>query len=94
VRGGDPNGKLTQLTAAVRQGAAGLVPAGRRHWLYDGQHLSALALYQGELTNSMGTQMYVLMCVACPVIGLVTGAVGAAGMRPSQSAPLYLELDD
>ena len=26
-----------------------------------------------------------------PVIGLVMGAVGVAGMRPSQSAPLYPE---
>ena len=57
------------------------------------EHLSALALYHHELNNSMGTQMYVLMCVAFPVIGLVMGAVGVAGTRPRAPEPLYLDLD-
>jgi len=91
---------LANLTGALFVTAFGtsttalmLKSAALRHWLYDGQHLSALALYQHELNNSMGTQMYVLMCVAFPVIGLVMSAVGVAGTRPAVSEPLYLDLD-
>ena len=42
----------------------------------------------------MGTQMYALMCVTFPVIGLLMGAVGVAGTRPKAPEPLYLELGD
>jgi len=101
IRQGIAAGVLANLTGALFVTAFGtsttalmLKSAALRHWLYDGQHLSALALYQHELNNSMGAQMYVFMCVAFPVIGLAMGAVGVAGIRPSQSEPLYLELDD
>ena len=101
VRQGIAAGVLANLTGALFVTAFGtsttalmLKSAALRHWLYDGQHLNALALYHHELNNSMGTQTYALMCVAFPVIGLVMGAVGVAGTRPSQSAPLYLELGD
>jgi hypothetical protein len=101
IRQGIAAGVLAGLTGALFVTAFGtgttalmLKSGALRHWLYDGQHLSALALYQHELSNSMGTQMYVFMCVAFPVIGLVMGAVGVAGMRSGQSAPLYLEFGD
>jgi hypothetical protein len=101
IRQGIAAGVLANLTGALFVTAFGtgttalmLRSAALRHWLYGGQHLSALALYHHELNDSMGTQMYALMCVAFPVIGLLMGAVAVAGTRPSQSAPLYLELDD
>ena len=47
--------------------------------------LPALALYQHELYSSMGTQMYALICVAFPVIGLIMGGAGVAGTRPKEA---------
>jgi hypothetical protein len=100
IRQGIAAGVLANLTGALSVTAFGtgttalmLRSAGLRDWLYGGLHLNALDLYHHELYSSMGTQMYALMCVTFPVIGLVMGAVGVAGTRPSQSAPLYLELD-
>jgi hypothetical protein len=61
-----------------------LKSAALRHWLY-GPHLSALTLYHQELNDSMGTQMYALICVSFPVVGLIMAAAGVAGTRPREA---------
>ena len=90
IRQGIAAGVLANLTGALFVTAFGtgttalmLRSAGLRDWLYGGLHLNALDLYHHELYSSMGTQMYALMCVTFPIIGLVMGAVGVAGTRPA-----------
>lgn len=90
VRQGVAAGVLANLTGALFVTAFGtgttalmLRSAGLRDWLYGGLHLNALDLYHHELYSSMGTQMYALMCVTFPIIGLLMGAVGVAGTRPA-----------
>ncbi len=91
IRQGIAAGVLATLTGALLVTALGtgttalmLRSAALRNWLYHGQHLNALALYQHELYSSMGTQMYALICVAFPVIGLIMGGAGVAGRRPGE----------
>ena len=92
IRQGIAAGVLATLTGALLVTALGtgttalmLRSAALRNWLYHGQHLNALALYQHELYSSMGTQMYVLICVAFPVIGLIMGGAAVAGTRPREA---------
>jgi hypothetical protein len=92
IRQGIAAGVLATLTGALLVTALGtgttalmLRSAALRNWLYHGQHLDALALYQHELYSSTGTQMYVLICVAFPVIGLIMGGAGVAGTRPRET---------
>ena len=49
-----------------------------RGWLFHGAHLTASAVYGRELYASMGATFYGAICVLFPMIGLVTGLVGAA----------------
>jgi hypothetical protein len=82
-------GVLANLTGALFVTAAGtgttalmLGSASVRQWVYHGQQLSALALYHREQTASVSTEVYVLMCVVFPVIGLIVSAVAAAVASP------------
>ena len=91
IRQGIAAGVLANLTGALLVAGLGtsttavmLKSAAFRHWLY-GPHLSALALYHQELNDSMGTQMYALICVSFPVIGLLMAAAGVAGTRPREA---------
>jgi hypothetical protein len=47
--------------------------------------LSTLALYQREQIASVSTEVYVVVCIAFPVIGLIMGALGVAGVRPGEA---------
>jgi len=92
IRQGIAAGVLANLTGALLVTGLGtsttalmLKSAAVRDWLYHSQHLSALSLYHTELNASMGTQMYALMCVAFPVIGLFMAAAGVAGTRPREA---------
>ncbi len=49
--------------------------------LFDhGHHLNAVVVYSHEIDAATNAQGYLLMCVAFPVIGLVMGMMGAAGV--------------
>jgi hypothetical protein len=92
IRQGIAAGVLANLTGALLVTALGtsttalmLKSATLRDWLYSSQHLSPLALYHQEVYDSTGTEMYVAMCVAFPVIGLFTGAVAVAGTRSREA---------
>jgi hypothetical protein len=94
IRQGIAAGTLAGLTGALFVTAFGtgttalmLKSAALRGWLYHGQHLSALGLYHAELSASMGTQTYALICVAFPVIGLIMAAAGMAGTRLGEISP-------
>jgi sulfite exporter TauE/SafE len=78
-------GALLVTTLGTSTTALMLKSGTLRDWLYSGQHLSPLALYHQEIYDSTGTEMYVAMCVAFPVIGLIMGAIGVAGMRPREA---------
>jgi hypothetical protein len=92
VRQGIAAGVLANLTGALLVTTLGtgttalmLKSAGLRDWLYSGRHLSPLALYHQEIYDGTGTEMYAAMCVAFPVIGLIMGAIGVAGLRPREA---------
>src|SRR3954454_10963213 len=92
IRQGIVAGVLANLTGALLVTTLGtsttalMLKSGTlRDWLYSGQHLSPLALYHQEIYDSTGTEMYVAMCVAFPVIGLIMGAIAVAGMRPRET---------
>jgi hypothetical protein len=91
IRQGIAAGVLANLTGALLVTTLGtgttalmLKSGALRDWLYHGQHLSPLALYHQEIYDSTGTEMYVAMCIAFPVIGLIMSAVGVAGTRPRE----------
>ena len=48
-----------------------------RDWLYQGQHVTASAVYGRELFASQNVTAYPFLLVAFPVIGLVLGLTGA-----------------
>jgi hypothetical protein len=78
-------GALLVTTLGTGTTALMLKSGALRHWLYGSQNLSPLALYHQEIATSTGTETYVVMCIAFPVIGLVMGAVGVAGTRSRQA---------
>ncbi|HEY2270910.1 MAG TPA: hypothetical protein VGI96_50425 [Streptosporangiaceae bacterium] len=92
IRQGIAAGVLANLTGALLVTTLGtsttalmLKSGALRAWLYSGQHLSPLALYHQEVYDSTGTEVYVAMCVAFPVIGLIMGAIGVAGLKPREA---------
>jgi hypothetical protein len=100
IRQGIAAGLLANVIGAVFVTALGagtialmLRSAALRHWLYHGQHLSALALYRHELYTSQNTMGYALICLAFPVIGLIMGAA-VAGTMPAPREPGGLAVAD
>ncbi len=93
IRQGVAAGVLANLTGALLVTALGtattaltLTSAPLRQWLYPGRPLSALALYHREQVASVSTEVYVVMCVAFPVIGLIMSllAAGIAARPPEE----------
>jgi hypothetical protein len=93
IRQGVAAGVLANLTGALLVTALGtgttaltLTSASLRQWLYHGRPLSALALYHREQVASVSTEVYVVMCVAFPVIGLIMSllAAGFAARPPEE----------
>jgi hypothetical protein len=87
-------GVLANLTGALFVTALGtsttalmLGSATVRQWVYHGRHLGALALYHHEQNASVSTEVYVLMCVTFPVIGLLVSSVAAVAASPVPRQP-------
>jgi hypothetical protein len=92
IRQGIAAGVLANLTGALFVTALGtsttaltLTSGALRQWFYHSQHLSTLALYHREQIASVSTEVYVVMCIAFPVIGLIMSALGVAGVRPGEA---------
>jgi hypothetical protein len=92
IRQGIAAGVLANLTGALFVTALGtsttaltLTSGALRQWFYHGQHLSTLTLYHREQIASVSTEVYVVVCIAFPVIGLIMGALGVAGVRPGEA---------
>jgi len=94
-RQGVAAGVLANLTGALFVTALGtgttaltLTSASLRQWLYHGDRLSALALYHREQLASVSTEVYVVMCVAFPLVGLFMSllAAGFATQPPEEIA--------
>ncbi len=88
-RQGVAAGVLANLTGALFVTALGtsttaltLTSASLRRWLFHGDQLSTLALYHREQLASVSTEVYVVMCIAFPVIGLFMSLL-AAGIATS-----------
>ena len=79
-------GALTVTALGTGTTALMLKSAWVRDWLYHGQHLTASAVYGRELYASQDVAFYALVCVAFPIIGAVTGLLGAAMI--SMAGPL------
>jgi len=89
IRQGIAAGVLANLTGALFVTAVGtsttalmLGSALVRQWAYHGQHLSTLAFYHREQIASVSTEVYVLMCIVFPVIGLIVSSVAAVVTNP------------
>jgi hypothetical protein len=60
------------------------------HWLNHGQHLTAMAAYRYEITAGTDTNVYALMLIWFPVIGLIMSVLGAACTPLGRPAPREL----
>ena len=94
-RQGVAAGVLANLTGALFVTALGtsttaltLTSASLRQWLYHGDRLSALALYHREQLASVSTEVYVVMCVAFPLVGLFMSLLAAGfATHPPEEIP-------
>jgi hypothetical protein len=60
------------------------------HWLNHGQHLTAIAAYRYEIIAGANTNVYPLMLIWFPVIGLIMSVLGAACTPLGRPAPTEL----
>jgi hypothetical protein len=70
-------GALTVTALGTGTTALMLKSAWARDWLYQGQHLTASAVYGRELYASQDMAFYGVICVAFPIIGAIMGTLGS-----------------
>jgi hypothetical protein len=58
-----------------------------RDWFYHGQHVTASAVYGGELYASQDVQGYFIILIGFPIIGLLLGVFGAGVANPTPRLP-------
>jgi hypothetical protein len=80
-------GALTVTVLGISTTALMLKSAWVRGWLYDGQHLTASALYGRELWASENVAFYVVIGVAFPIIGLIMGLAGSGFANTPRPLP-------
>ena len=86
------NGIAAMFVSALGTGTTALMlrSAWLLHWLNHGHQLTEIAAYRYETNASSGAAVYLFMLIWFPVIGLFTGALGAACTPLGRSVPTEL----